>query len=104
MPMIIFARGIGLIVPKLFMLITLPLTMILRYLVRFPIISAIAVSLVVTGILLWLIDNETLQKPEIDKTRLIKKMQLDTFCFIRVKYWGAIMVIGSIIFAIQSLF
>lgn len=102
--MIIFARGFGLIVPKLFMLITLPLTLILRYLVRFPIIPAIAVSLIITGILLWLIDSESLQKPENDKTRLVKKRQSDTFCFIRVRYWGAIMVIVSIIFTIQSLF
>lgn len=96
--MIILSKGIGLIVPKLSAWITFPLTVFLRYYVSLSMMTAIALSLATTGVLLWFIDRESFQQnltyePMITKNQFVKRMKEDTFCFISVKYWGIAMVV-----------
>ncbi len=98
--MMILSKGIGLIVPRLFAWIACPLTVFLKYCVGIPMMIAIALSLAITGALLWLIDKESFQQDliyetVIGKNQYIKRMKVDTFCFVRVKYWGVAMVVVS---------
>lgn len=101
--MIILWKGFGCIVPRLLILITFPLTLGLSYLAGISIMRAMALSLFVTGALLWFLDKELVKEDSTYVTVSKKKVHQHTFFFIRVKYWGAIMIVISLFLASRDI-
>lgn len=107
--MMIIWRGYGLIVPVLFALILFFLMEFSKYFQSVSTMTLVELSLAISGALLWIIGRHFMLEDPLVKVfvakgfQKIKRRRGDSFYFIHIKHWGAIMLSLSLTMAIMNI-